>query len=102
MNVSLRRSLKTHRKSKDSSIRCYESNFLFMKKKFNVSRVITENWINKNVAALANIAKYKIIKKSYFVIDLKFAFIISPKEKTNEMNSAATIMPNVKISGGSL
>ena len=49
MNVSLRRSLKTHRKSKESSIKCYESNFLFMKKKFNVKSVITENWISKNV-----------------------------------------------------
>ncbi len=54
MNVSLRRSLKIHRKSKDSSIRCYESNFLFMKKKFNVSRVITENWISKNIDLVLN------------------------------------------------
>jgi hypothetical protein len=54
MNVSLRRSLKTDRKSKDSSIKCYESNFLFMKKKFNVRSVITENWINKNIDLVLN------------------------------------------------
>lgn len=49
MNVSLRRSLKIHRKAKDSSIKCYESNFLFMKNKFKVPKVITENWIDKNI-----------------------------------------------------
>ena len=49
MNVSLRRSLKNHRNAKESSIKCYESNFLFMKNKFKVPKVITENWINKNI-----------------------------------------------------
>ena len=58
--------------------------------------------INKNVAALANIAKYTIIKKSFAVINVKFASSISPIEKINEMNNAATIIPNVNIRGGSL
>ena len=59
-------------------------------------------WINKKVAALAKIAKYRIIRRSYFVINIKFSFNISPNEKRNDMSNAAIIIPNVNINGGSL
>jgi len=84
MNVSLRRSLKTHRKSKDSSIRCYESNFLFMKKKFNVKSVITENWISKNVdlvidTYLNELANKKITHAKFIAQLTCLLLTLSPK-----------------------
>jgi len=84
MNVSLRRSLKIHRKSKDSSIKCYESNFLFMKKKFDVKKVITENWINKNIdlvidTYLDELANEKITHAKFIAQLTCLLLTLSPK-----------------------
>jgi len=84
MNVSLRRSLKTHRKSKDSSIRCYESNFLSLKKRFNVSRVITQNWVVKNVDLVIDTyldeLERKVITHAKFISQLTCLLLtLSPK-----------------------
>ncbi len=84
MNVSLRRSLKTHRNAKDSSIKCYESNFLSMKKKFDVKTVITQNWISKNIDKVLEVyleeLKTKELTHAKFIAQLTCLLLtLSPK-----------------------
>lgn len=86
MNVSLRRSLLYNRKLKNSSIKCYESNFLFMKKKFNVAKVITDVWVVKNIDMILNTFLRELeeerITHAKFVAQLTCLLLtLSPKAK---------------------
>lgn len=86
MNVSLRRSLINIRKCKESSIKCYESNFFFMKNKFNVPKVITEKWIEKNIDLVLDTylgeLNSKKITHAKFVAQLTCLLLtLSPKGK---------------------
>jgi hypothetical protein len=85
MNVSLKRDLKLIRQLKDSSIKCYESNFLFMANKFNV-RIITDNWIGKHhdkiITTYLGDLERKEISQAKFIAQMTCLLLtLSPKGK---------------------
>lgn len=86
MNVSLRRNLTVFRKLKQSSIKCYESNFKAMKKKFNVNKVITDKWVEKHIDTILSTYITELennqITHAKFIAQLTCILLtLSPKQK---------------------